>query len=556
MRRVLSALPYNNLKRKVMNGKPYIFALMILAGILSVGIGRVNARTAEKTAKQNSGNIAEKTKIYDEVFVFRNFRAKVKKDGRCGYVDNRGNEVVPLIYEDCYMDNDNRYLSVKINGKWGYRTVGGEEIIPCVYDEHFEFNPPNNYNNKNNFVELDRCFAAASLNGKWGAIDVNGKTVIPFIYRCCKRCKVASDLFVVSTEDRKYGILNVRGETVIPLSDYIIFTSGCYASQGVFEVAKYHETKIFRYMYGFRDAHNNEIVPCIYDRVWADEYGIYIQLDDEVEMLNFDGKKIFPEYKAKKANSNGILVERDGKMGMLDFAGREILPCEYKDVNIISNDETLLSVCMTDRWGLVDLSGKTVLPMEYERIECLEKGMFEVRKNGRRGVVNNDGKMIVPCEYDYIGDMYCRRGFLEVEKDGRCGIVDRKGRVVVPVEYEMCHNFTGNMTVVRFDGKYGFVNRSGKVVIPAEYDYVYYFRNGLAGVCRNGKWGYIDKKGKTVIPFEYDFAGSFSNGGIGDVKIGDVNVFIDKQGNPVFGYKCFGSLYPPSDVAVILPDEY
>jgi len=430
------------------------------------------------------------------------------------------------------MDNDNRYLSVKLDGKWGYRTVGGEEIIPCVYDEHFEFNPPGIYKNKKKgFVEPKDCFVAVSLNGKWGAIDMSGKEVIPFIYKTCDRLKGASDLFVVSTEDRKHGILNVRGETVIPISDYIIFPYDHHVSHGIFEVAKYHEKKRFRYMYGLRDKHNNEILPCKYDHV-----GVF---------------------------KNVIIAEKDGKEGMFDLKGNEILPCKYDVISGRAGCENLFIVIAdksANRCELMDISsGEAVLRMECQSMSMLHDGMLEIRIDGKSGIVDRTGRVIVPCEYDYIyiDDMSYRRGFVRVEKDGKHGIIDKKGRVVIPVEYEMCGNLERNRAVAGYDGKYGFVNRRGKVVIPIEYDRVLGFCYGWSSACRNGKYGAIDKRGKTVIPFDYDIVGCRSKSGICEVRGDDgVYMFVDKRGKPIFGYMEHFALYPPSDVIISLPDQY
>ncbi len=508
-----------------MKKNSFILAMIVLAGILSAGIGRADARTAD--------NITGKTTVYDEFFGFRKFRAKVKKDGKCGYVDNRGNVVVPLIYEDCYMDNDNRYLSVKLNGKWGYRTVDGKEIIPCIYDEHFEFNPPGIYKNKKTgFVKPEDCFAAVSLNGKHGAIDMSGKEVIPFIYRTCERLKSASDLFVVSTDDRKHGILNVRGEAVIPLSDYFIFPYEHYVSHGIFKVAKYHEKKKYRYMYGFRDAHNNEILPCKYDRL-----------------------SVF---------NNVIIAEKDGKKGMFDLKGNEILPCRYYDISGragCAGCENLFVVIADKSSSICELmdisSGEVVLRMECRDMSILHDGMLKILIDGKSGIVDRTGRVIVPCEYDYIDDISYRRGFLRAEKDGKHGIIDKKRRVVIPFEYEMCGDLVRNRAIVGLGGKYGFVNRRGKVVIPIEYYRVLGFCYGWATARRNGKSGAIDKRGKTVIPFEYDIVDCRSKSGICNVRGDDgVYMFVDKRGNPIFGYRQHRALYPPEDVIHTYIDEY
>lgn len=42
-----------------------------------------------------------------------------KKNGRHGFIDNRGKEVIPFNYEDAH-DMSEGLAAVKQNGKWGF----------------------------------------------------------------------------------------------------------------------------------------------------------------------------------------------------------------------------------------------------------------------------------------------------------------------------------------------------------------------------------------------------------------------------------------------------
>jgi hypothetical protein len=89
--------------------------------------------------------------------------AAVQKDGKWGYVDNNGNEIIPFIY--CVSkvnrvsnagDFSEGLASVENDeGKWGYIDKTGKEVIPFIYG------------NAKGFSE---GVAAISQDGRWGII--------------------------------------------------------------------------------------------------------------------------------------------------------------------------------------------------------------------------------------------------------------------------------------------------------------------------------------------------------------------------------------------------
>ena len=57
-----------------------------------------------------------------------------KKDGKYGYVDNKGNVVVEYIYDDAQELNKYGYAAVKKDNKWGAIDKEGKVIIEPTYN--------------------------------------------------------------------------------------------------------------------------------------------------------------------------------------------------------------------------------------------------------------------------------------------------------------------------------------------------------------------------------------------------------------------------------------
>ena len=57
-----------------------------------------------------------------------------KKNGKYGYVDKKGNNVVDYIYDDGTEQNEYGYIAVKKNGLWGSLNNEGKEIIEPKYN--------------------------------------------------------------------------------------------------------------------------------------------------------------------------------------------------------------------------------------------------------------------------------------------------------------------------------------------------------------------------------------------------------------------------------------
>lgn len=89
-------------------------------------------------------------------------------NGKDGFINHRGELVIPAIYDYAHFFSEGRAAVAK-NGKYGFIDSKGNVVIDLIYDNVGDFFDPNG-------------FASVKKNGKEGLIDRNGKIVMPIIY--------------------------------------------------------------------------------------------------------------------------------------------------------------------------------------------------------------------------------------------------------------------------------------------------------------------------------------------------------------------------------------
>lgn len=110
--------------------------------------------------------------IYDEIGLFRQGRAFVRIGDLCGIIDTLGDTILPLRFHnrspkgDHYIYHDSLAL-VEQNGRLGYVDLQGNLAIPLYFDEAYHFS---------------QGLAAVHKDGAWGYIDTHGDIFLPFIF--------------------------------------------------------------------------------------------------------------------------------------------------------------------------------------------------------------------------------------------------------------------------------------------------------------------------------------------------------------------------------------
>ena len=153
--------------------------------------------------------------------IFLGDYAWVVKDGKCGYINKKGELVVPLEYDyvnsaiDGYAvcgkgitttDEEDRVTYRGI--KYGMIDMDNNVVIPFEYD---------------NATWAPKGYMAAQKDGKWGMIDKDNKVVIPFVFDDLSSFTgtnyggiaygiVDRQIYSVNFIDQKYGDVNNDGQ--------------------------------------------------------------------------------------------------------------------------------------------------------------------------------------------------------------------------------------------------------------------------------------------------------------------------------------------------------
>ena len=242
----------------------------------------------------------------DELIVKKLYLVRVRRNGKYGYVDKSGHEVIPCKYD--YAGNFREGLAIfEKDDKWGYIDKKGREVIPCKYDRTFNFS---------------EGLAIVEKDDKSGFIDKEGREVIP-----CKYDDAGS------------------------------------FSDGLASVKKYDK-------YGFIDKEGIQILPCKYDAVGNFSDGLACVVKDfGISYIDKEGRKVIPcKYDLTFNFCEGLAkVEKDAKHGFIDKEGREVIPCMYDAAGSFS--EGLAYVEKDDKWGYIDKTGREIIPFIYESFD-------------------------------------------------------------------------------------------------------------------------------------------------------------------------------------------
>lgn len=82
------------------------------------------------------------------------------------FLDENGSFLFGKQYEHVSRFNEG-YAPVKSNGKYGFINTKGEVVVPCIYDLAHSFY---------------EGYATVESNGKWGVVDKKGRVIIQPIY--------------------------------------------------------------------------------------------------------------------------------------------------------------------------------------------------------------------------------------------------------------------------------------------------------------------------------------------------------------------------------------
>lgn len=250
---------------------------------------------------------------YDYAYAFSEGLASVRKDGKYGYIDKSGKEIIPFIYDNAYAFSEG-LACVRKQEKWGYIDKSGKTVIPIIYDDAGSF--------RGGLAKVKKT-GIFKQTGKWGYIDKSGKEVVPFIYDYAYSF---SEGLAAVEKDRKYGYIDKSGKEVISF----IYDHAYSFSESLAAVKKNGMFKKVEWLpnmdvWGYIDKSGKTVIPIIYDYAYSFSEGLAaVNKDRKWGYLDKSGKTVIPFiYDGADSFRKGLAkVEKDGKEGYIDKSGR------------------------------------------------------------------------------------------------------------------------------------------------------------------------------------------------------------------------------------------
>jgi hypothetical protein len=165
----------------------------------------------------NKGDIVLEP-VYDNVYASNpNGLAVVYKAKKYGIVNTKGTLIVPLEYNGAYFEFTEGMIGMKKGDKQGFLNEKGAEAVPFIYDKVDIF---------------DNGLAKVKLNAKVGFVDKTGAVIIPLMYEDAFPF-IKCDLLGVQL-NKKQGFIDRQNKVVIPIE----FDKVYYCSREIVMVKK------------------------------------------------------------------------------------------------------------------------------------------------------------------------------------------------------------------------------------------------------------------------------------------------------------------------------
>lgn len=419
---VIQSSPYNlsESEKEFYQAEVLVKNFIPLALILNIAdfIYSIPNSITKDTIRANSGLVYKDYQnqlnhfIYDEVHDFSEGLAGIKKDGKWGFIDRTGKEVISCCFGDVRNFSHGLAASIYMWG-WSFINKTGTKAIPFTYDYVSDF-----------FQGL----AKVRRNGKYGFINKSGAIVIP----CTNDYFYVSDFsegLALVKKDGKYGFIDKTGKEIIPCrydyaSDYI---------EGLAKV--YINGKA-----GFIDKTGAEVISDICDSVTA-EYYISDQVHDfseGVAIIKRDVSWFEEGYDWEFIDTNGEPIARiDSRSDLgLDFEHIDYIRDFSEGVSAILLERNTMGSddVVFRKWGYIDKRGKRIISCKYDDARDFSEGLAAIKLNERWGYIDKNGDQIISCVYDDARDFSEGFAAVAVYVNGilKWGFIDKNGMAIIP----------------------------------------------------------------------------------------------------------------------------
>ena len=357
--------------------------------------------------------------------------------------------------------------------KFGYIDSRGREIVPFIFDDGSQYAPDEEpYMIVANYRKGNDLFT--------GVYDGTGKEIVaprPVLWQTDFSDGVSVGQYGRSGFDRCF-IMDTRGkETILP-EGFLVERSSSF-HQGLLPV-KNAEGK-----WGYVDKNGRWAIPCRYDS--ASEFNLgfaHISFEGEGYYINAKGTPVAKESIVKGVVPDYLAVTDGTALGLMNDKLTICIPIKYERIVIVSD---YIAATADGETSVYSLGADYLFSIpDYIEIDgCSKDGVIMINDWETRtyGFLNEKGEILGDCVYSIDPPPFDPDKFT--------------GNTPDPY-YEYIQMFKSpiseGMILLVLGDRFGFMDTTGNVVIPVTYSAAFPFENGFAYVRKtDGEWIKIDK---------------------------------------------------------------
>ncbi len=399
----------------------FIHIHVVLLALFFVSLCTVAAQAQTDPIPINQGGNWSYTQIggtYEEAQPFYPILEKVtikvpERDEKGAIVkDDKGK---PKQIDSTYFKEIATLAAVRKNYKWGFIDKKGQTIVPFKYDFARDFSPEG--------------YAAVGIQAdpfpKWTLVDFKGKEVsTPKFDGIGDFSDGLASIALIDTSNfdaPTTGFIDRTGKIVIPIN----FEQAHDFHEGRAAVSK-------NGLWGFVDKQGKMIVMPKYEKVYDFSEGLakvfskvkwgFIDKKGDV-VINFQYEE--PSTTNGKFENGLARVRLNNKEGWIDSKNVARISISYTETRDFS--DKLAAVRQGSKWGFIDLRGRVVIACQYSKVGDFGDGIAPIYENGKWGFINTRGKLIIPPKYDDVNKIFSR-GVALVTQGDKTFYIDKTGK--------------------------------------------------------------------------------------------------------------------------------
>ena len=505
----------------------------------------------------NTNDIIGEYEIVDEIDEYQEF-AVSKQHIDCktyGFINIKGKEILPFIYEQATNFNRNNIAKVKRFGIERFINRDGRVwmLNDCKKmhssNEVFFLLDSNQYDwcgiliepNEQSYFYPDVCFLPVIKNNKWGlcqleiirryhetTIDsvkvteivkcVYDEIISIYIDKSMILFRQGENCILVNFNGSKYeDNSELKGQYIIAPPGEIFYKAIC---EHIYPIVK--EKVIYKRNDYYYDKKCLAYSPHSYVLFKNGKYGICTSSIDKIKYcyddvflneMNGNSSKSFYE-------NIPLIVKQNQFFGLVNSTGIALTQVDYQYIHFTGE---VFIAKKNNRYTFLDKKGEKLTNKGYDDI-YFENGSYIVKSKGKYGVFSIENyDLLIKCQFEKIEHIEYKTNFIErttdyaylCSKDGKYGIINKYGEkkldykfdeIIVCEFHSQGQEYIGGY-LLKKGTRCGFYSPFRGIILKCQFDEIVHVSTGSETyfvVRNNDQWGCYECSGKKVFDFLYD----------------------------------------------------